>query len=162
MGSELVQSYGLTGPCLRACGIARDVRKDEPYGIYARLDFEVPVGENGDCFDRYTVRMREMKQSLRLIEAAVRDIPAGPVMAAKVPKRIRPPAGDYYFGAESARGHFGIYTYSDGSDIPFRMKLRTPSFVNVSTMCRVLTGTMLADTVAILGSIDIVIPEIDR
>lgn len=163
MGGELIQSYGLTGPCLRASGIARDVRKDEPYGIYERLDFDVPVGgPDGDCFDRYTVRMREMKQSLWLIEAAVRDIPAGPVMAPKVPKRIRPPAGDYYFGVESARGHFGIYIYSDGSDIPFRMKLRTPSFVNVSTMCRVLAGTMLADMVAILGSIDIVIPEIDR
>jgi NADH-quinone oxidoreductase subunit D len=163
MGAALVQSYGLTGPCLRASGIARDVRKDEPYGIYDRFDFDVPVGgAHGDCFDRYTVRMAEMKQSLRLIEAAVRDIPEGPVMAPKVPKRIKPPAGDYYFGVESARGHFGIYTYSDGSDTPFRMKLRTPSFVNVSTMCRVLAGTMLADMVAILGSIDIVIPEIDR
>ena len=89
---------------------------------------------------------------------------AFPVLALleKVPKRIRPPAGDYYFGVEAARGHFGIYIYSDGSDTPFRMKLRTPSFVNVSTMCRVLAGTMLADMVAILGSIDIVIPEIDR
>ena len=159
---ELAQSYGLTGPCLRATGMERDVRKDEPYGIYERLDFEVPVRRDGDCFDRHSVRMAEMEQSLRLVEQALSAIPEGPVMAAKVPKRIRPPAGDYYFAAESARGHFGIYIYSDGSDIPFRMKLRTPSFVNVSTLSSVLEGSLMADTIATLGSIDVVIPEIDR
>ena len=152
------------GPCLRASGMAHDVRKDEPYGIYDRLEFEVPVGVsgNGDCFDRYTVRMAEMEQSMRLIEQAVRDIPDGPVMAAKVPKKVKPPAGDYYFAVESARGHFGMYICSDGTDTPFRIKLRTPSFVHVSTMTEALVGTMLADTISILGSIDIVIPDIDR
>ena len=159
---EIAARYAVTGPCLRALGQARDVRKDEPYGIYERFDFTVPTCEKGDCFDRSTVRMEEMRQSLAIIEQALRDIPSGPVMAAKVPKRIRPPEGEYHFGVESARGHFGIYIVSDGSDIPFRMKLRTPSFAHISTMPEVLVGTMLADTVAILGSIDIVIPEIDR
>jgi NADH-quinone oxidoreductase subunit D len=108
------------------------------------------------------VRMSEMEQSIGLVEQAMRDIPDGPIMAAKVPKRIRPPAGDHYFAVESARGHFGIYIHSDGSDVPLRLKLRTPSFVSVSTMPVVLPGTLLADTVAILGSIDIIISEIDR
>ena len=162
MGEELGLDYGVTGPCLRAAGIARDVRKDEPYGIYDRLEFEVPTGAGGDCFDRHTVRMSEMEQCLRLIEQALRGIPEGPVQAPKVPKRIRPPAGDHYFACESARGHFGIYIRSDGTDVPVRVKLRTPSFANVSTMPAVLPGTMLADTVAILGSVDVVIPEIDR
>jgi NADH-quinone oxidoreductase subunit D len=162
MGADLATSYGLTGPCLRAAGVARDVRREEPYGIYDRLAFDVPTAQEGDCFGRHMVRMSEMEQSIGLIEQALRDIPDGPYMAAKVPKRIRPPAGDHYFACESGRGHFGIYIHSDGSDVPLRMKLRTPSFACVSTMPVVLPGTMLADTVAILGSIDIVIPEIDR
>ncbi|MDP7631325.1 MAG: NADH-quinone oxidoreductase subunit D, partial [Candidatus Latescibacteria bacterium] len=132
-------------------------------GGYDRFDFDVPVGQRGgDCFDRHTVRMEEMRQSLRIIDQALACLPDGPIMAAKVPKRIRPPAGDHYFAVESARGHFGMLITSDGTDIPVRHKLRTPSFVNVSTMPVVLPGTMLADTVAILGSIDIVVPEIDR
>lgn len=162
MGADLGLSYGVTGPCLRAAGVARDVRKDEPYGIYDRFEFEVPTEVEGDCFGRHMVRMSEMEQSIGLVEQAMRDIPDGPIMAAKVPKRIRPPAGDHYFAVESARGHFGIYIHSDGSDVPLRLKLRTPSFVSVSTMPVVLPGTLLADTVAILGSIDIIISEIDR
>ena len=162
MGADLGLSYGVTGPCLRAAGVARDVRKDEPYGIYDRFEFEVPTEVEGDCFGRHMVRMSEMEQSIGLVEQAMRDIPDGPIMAAKVPKRIRPPAGDHYFAVESARGHFGIYIHSDGSDVPLRLKLRTPSFVSVSTMPVVLPGTLLADTVAILGSIDISISEIDR
>jgi NADH-quinone oxidoreductase subunit D len=106
--------------------------------------------------------MEEMVQSMRISEQALACIPEGPIMAPKAPKRFRPPAGDYYFAVESARGHFGIFITSDGSDVPVRNKLRTPSFVNVSTMPIVLPGTMLADTVAVLGSIDIVVPEIDR
>ena len=159
---DLVQGFGLSGPCLRAAGVVRDVRKDEPYGIYDRFDFEVPVRESGCCFARHSVRMAEMEQSLRLIEQALRGIPDGPVMAAKVPRKIRPPSGDYYHAVESARGHFGMYICSDGTDTPFRIKLRTPSFVNVATLTQALVGTTLADTVSILGSLDIVIPEIDR
>lgn len=162
MGADLALDYAVTGPCLRAAGIASDVRKDEPYGIYDRFDFDVVTAEGGDCFARHMVRMGEMEQSLGIIEQAVRDIPEGPVLAPKVPKRIRPPEGEHYFAVEAARGHFGMYIRSDGTDVPVRQKLRTPSFVHVSTMPAVLPGTMLADTVAILGSIDIVIPEIDR
>jgi NADH-quinone oxidoreductase subunit D len=158
----LVQDYALSGPCLRAMGVSRDVRRDEPYGLYASLDFDLPLGERGDCFDRACVRMGEMRQSLRLIEQALSRIPEGPVMAAKVPKRIRPPAGEYQFAVESARGRFQQYLVSDGSDVPVRLKLSTPSFVNISAMPAVMPGTMLADAVAILGSIDIVVPEIDR
>ena len=159
---ELIQHYALSGPCLRAMGFARDVRKDEPYGIYERFDFEVQLGQRGDCFDRSTVRMGEMQQSLDIIEQALKELPDGPIMAAKVPKRIRPPEGDHHFAVESARGRFQHYIVSDGSDIPVRHKLSTPSFVNISTMPQVMPGTMLADAVAILGSIDIVVPEIDR
>lgn len=162
MGADLALDYGVSGPCLRAAGVARDVRKDEPYGIYDRFDFDVVTAEAGDCFARHMVRMGEMEQSLKIIEQAVRDIPDGDVLAAKVPKRIRPPEGEHYFAVESARGHFGMYFSSDGTDVPVRLKLRTPSFVHVGTMPVVLPGTMLADTVSILGSIDIVIPEIDR
>ncbi len=162
MGSHLAQDYGVSGPCLRAAGVARDVRKDEPYGIYDRFECDVITAETGDCFGRHMVRMGEMEQSLRIIEQAVRDIPDGDVLAPKVPKRIRPPEGEHYFAVESARGHFGMYLSSDGTDVPVRLKLRTPSFVHVGAMPVVLPGTMLADTVAILGSIDIVIPEIDR
>jgi NADH-quinone oxidoreductase subunit D len=154
--------YGVTGPCLRASGVGYDVRKAEPYGIYDRFDFEVPVGRSGDNFDRYIVRVRELEQSCRIIDQALDAIPPGPVMAEKVPKKFKPPAGELYFAAESARGQFGIYMVSDGSDIPVRIKLRTPSFSNLSAMPEVFGGTMVADTIAILGSIDIVLPEVDR
>jgi NADH-quinone oxidoreductase subunit D len=162
MGADLALDYAISGPCLRAAGVARDVRKDEPYGIYDRFDFDVVTASEGDCFARHMVRMGEMEQSLRIVEQALRDIPDGEVLAPKVPKRIRPPEGEHYFACESGRGHFGVYLRSDGTDVPVRMKLRTPSYAHVSTMPVVLPGTMLADTVAILGSIDIVIPEIDR
>ncbi|MFT5088310.1 MAG: NADH-quinone oxidoreductase subunit D [Candidatus Latescibacterota bacterium] len=159
---DLIQHYALSGPSLRAMGIAADVRKDEPYGIYDRFEFEVPTQQAGDCFARSLIRMEEMRQSLKIIAQALRDIPSGPIMAAKVPKRLRPPAGQYCFSVESARGRYQHYIVSDGSDVPFRHKLTTPSFVNVSTMSKVMAGNMLSDAVAILGSIDIVVPEIDR
>lgn len=161
-GQDLIQKYGLSGPSLRAMGHANDIRKDEPYGIYDRFEFDIPTQKEGDCFARTLVRMDEMHQSVRIIEQAVKDIPDGPFMAAKVPKRIRPDEGEYHFCVESARGNFGIYIVSDGSDIPYRMKLRTPSFANMATMPDVMKGTLLSDAVAILGSIDIVVPEIDR
>ncbi len=159
---HLIQNYALSGPCLRAMGNDRDVRKDEPYSIYERLDFEIPTRTGGDCFDRSIVRMEEMRQSLHLIEQALLNIADGPIMAAKVPKRIRPPKGEYCFSVESARGRYQHFIVSDGSDVPFRHKLTTPSFVNISVMSEVMRGTMLSDAVAILGSIDIVVPEIDR
>ena len=154
--------YGITGPTLRSVGIAADVRKDEPYGIYDRFDFEVPTSEVGDVLSRYDLRVREIEESLKIIEQAVAGIPSGPVMVAKPKKKIKLPKGRFYHAVESPRGLFGTYIASDGTDVPYRMKLRTPSFSNLSSMPEVLQETMIADTIAIIGSIDIVLPEIDR
>jgi NADH-quinone oxidoreductase subunit D len=160
--AHTARRYGVTGPCLRAAGVAYDVRRAEPYGLYDRFDFDVPIGHRGDVWDRYVVRLQEVEQSCRIIEQAVRGIPEGPFQADKMPKKWKLPEGEFYFAVESARGHFGTYIVSDGTDIPVKMKLRTPSFSNLSAMSEVLAGTMLADTIAILGSIDVVLPEIDR
>jgi len=160
--TQVAFDYGITGPCARASGIDYDVRRAEPYGIYDRFDFEVPTATSGDTLARFDVRVREMEQSLRIIDQAVRDIPEGPIMPAKTPKRFKPAEGEYYFAVESARGQFGIYILSDGSETPAKMKLRTPSFSNLSSAPDLLRGTMVADTIAIVGSIDIVMPEIDR
>ena len=162
MSEELALRYGVTGPCLRACGVPYDVRKAEPYGGYDRFDFDVPVGAKGDAMDRFMVRIAEIEQSCRIIEQALAVLPDGPIMPAKTPKRFKPPAGEYYFAVESARGHFGQYIVSDGSDRPARLKLRTPSFSNLSAMPDVLPGTLIADTITIIGSIDIIMPEVDR
>jgi NADH-quinone oxidoreductase subunit D len=162
MDVDLARRYGVTGPCLRACGVGHDLRKDEPYGIYDRFDFEVPTRQEGDAMARYLVRIDEIEQSLNLVDQALDGLPEGPVLSKKVTQRVRPPAGESYFAAESARGHFGIYIVSDGSEIPVRVKLRTPSFSNLATMKDVLTDTMIADTIAIVGSVDVVMPEIDR
>ncbi len=159
---ELAQDFALTGPILRAMGHKRDVRRDEPYGIYDKFDFDIPTLNGADTFDRFLIRVEEMHQSLSIVEQAVSRIPDGPVMAPKVPRKIKPPKGEYYFAVESARGHFGMFIVSDGTEIPYRIHLRTPSFANLSSLRSVLRGTMIADTVAILGSIDIVLPEIDR
>lgn len=162
MDAETAAEFAVTGPCLRASGEPRDVRKDEPYGYYDKFEFDIPTRTGGDCYDRFMVRVDEIRQSLSLVEQAVNAIPDGPVMAPKVPRKIAPSKGEYYFAVESARGHFGMFIVSDGSEIPYRMHFRTPSFSNLATMRKVLVGTSISDTVAILGSIDIVLPEIDR
>ena len=154
--------HAVTGSCLRASGVGYDVRRAEPYGIYDRFDFDIPTSEVGDSFARFQVRVAEVEQSLRIIEQAVRDIPDGPIMPKKSPKRFKVPKGEYYFAVESARGHYGTYIVADGTDIPVKIKLRTPSFSNLAAMTDVLPGTMVADTITILGSIDLVLPEIDR
>ena len=154
--------YGMTGPCLRACGVDYDVRRAEPYGIYDRFDFDIPTETQGDCMARYHVRMREIAESCRIIDQALDGLPEGLIMPAKPKKKFKPPKGEYYFAVESARGHFGMYIVSDGTDTPFKHKLRTPSFANLSSMPEVLPGTPVADTIAIVGSIDVVMPEIDR
>ncbi|MBI5154479.1 NADH-quinone oxidoreductase subunit D [Candidatus Poribacteria bacterium] len=162
MKPEIARMFGVTGPCLRGMGISYDVRKAEPYGIYDRFDFEIPTAAESDCFARFIVRVREMEQSIRIIQQALAKIPEGPIMPAKVAKKFKPAEGEYYFAVESARGQFGMFIVSDGSETPFRIHLRTPSFANLATMRVALPGTQMADTVAILGSIDIVLPEIDR
>jgi len=155
-------AYGVTGPPLRAAGVAYDVRRAEPYGIYDRFEFAIPTATGGDCLARYDVRIREIEESLKIVEQAVAKMPAGPIMPDKPKKKFKPPAGESYFAVEAARGHFGMYLVSDGSEIPFKLKLRTPSFSNLASMPAVLRNTMIADTIAIVGSLDIVLPEIDR
>ncbi|MCK9375911.1 MAG: NADH-quinone oxidoreductase subunit D [Syntrophobacterales bacterium] len=154
--------YGITGPNLRGSGIPYDIRKSEPYSAYPLFDFEIPIGSKGDIFDRYLVRLQEMEQSCRIIEQALDKLPNGPIMAEKVPKRIKPPVGEVYQAVETARGEFGIYIVSQGDVKPYRVKLRVPSFANLSLFPELAVDTLVADLVAILGSVDVVIPEIDR
>lgn len=159
---ELALKYGVTGPNLRGSGIPYDIRKSEPFSAYPEFDFEIPVGERGDIMDRYLVRLREMEQSCRIIEQALAKLPSGPIMAEKVPKRLKPPEGEVYTAVETARGEFGIYVVSKGDVKPYRVKLRVPSYANLAILPELIKDTMVADAIAILGSIDLVIPEIDR
>ncbi|MEW6334063.1 MAG: NADH-quinone oxidoreductase subunit C [Thermodesulfobacteriota bacterium] len=159
---EQARKFGVAGPVLRSAGIASDMRKEEPYSGYDALDFTVPVGGRGDALDTYVVRLTEMENSLRIIEQALARLPGGPYMAEKVPKKLKPPPGDLYHVVETPRGELGIYIVSDESDRPLRMKWRVPSFSNLMVFPELSRGTLLADAVAILGSLDLVIPEIDR
>jgi len=159
---EQCVQYGLTGPMVRGSGIAYDIRKSEPYSAYPEFDFEIPIGDNGDVYDRYIVRIREMEQSLRIMEQALNKLPEGPIMAEKVPKRLKPAAGEVYQAVETARGEFGCYIVSQGDIKPYRIKLRVPSFANLSILPEASVDNLVADVVAILGSIDVVVPEVDR
>ncbi len=164
---KVALNYAASGPVLRGSGVKWDLRKNDPYSIYDKFDFEIPVGSGemgtlGDCWDRYIVRVREMEQSLRIIEQALEGMPdEGDVMAA-IPKRIRPKAGDIYVRTESPRGELGYYIVSDKSASPFRVKARAPSFVHLSMLPAISKGALIADMVAIVGSIDIVLGEVDR
>ena len=159
--AETAIDYGFTGPCLRACGVPYDVRKAEPYSVYDRFDFDVPVGIDGDSWERYYVRVQEMYQSLSIIEQALEQIPSGPV-AALGRRLIRPPKGDVYVRSENPRGEIGVYLVSDGSDKPYRLKVRPPSFCNLSALKHMLKDSWVADAVIILGSLDIILGEVDR
>ncbi len=159
-------AYGLTGPNLRGSGVKFDLRRDEPYSVYPKLEFDVCVGTGergvlGDCFDRYMVRINEMRQSVRILRQAVAQIPEGPVMA-KVPRMFKPAAGEVYFRSECPRGETGFYIISDGTVNPFRLKIRAGSFVSMNIFETVTRGLMIADIVAVIGSFDIILPEIDR
>ena len=153
--------YGWTGPCLRACGVAYDVRRAEPYSIYDRFSFDIPVGRDGDSWDRYYMRLLEIYQSISIIEQAVQDLPSGPVLSGGR-RLIRPPKGDVYVQAENPRGEVGVYLVSDGSDKPYRVKVRPPSFCNLSALRHLVKDAYVADAVVILGSLDIVLGEVDR
>jgi NADH-quinone oxidoreductase subunit D len=164
--ADVAINYGVSGPVLRGSGVKWDLRKNDPYSIYPRLQFEIPVGEGkmgtvGDCWDRYMVRVHEMEQSLNIIEQAVEQIPPGDVQSA-IPKRIRPEASEVYGRTETPKGELGYYIVSDGTASPFRVKVKSPCFVNLSALPAMSRGAMVADIVAILGSIDIVLGEIDR
>ena len=154
-------ALGVTGPVLRASGVKWDLRKAQPYSGYNNFDFEIPVGENGDTFDRYMVRIKEMHQSLRIIEQAVDGIPEGPIMA-KVPKVIKPPVGEIYQSIEAPKGELGYFIVSDGSTQPYRVRVRPPSFVNLQALDVMVRGMLVADVVAVIGTIDIVLGEVDR
>jgi NADH-quinone oxidoreductase subunit D len=158
---EKAIEYGLSGPSIRGSNIVIDVRKDEPYGVYSKFNFEIPVGNNGDTWDRCKVRMDEIRQSAAIIRQAIETLPAGEVMA-KVPKVIKPAPGEVYTRVEGPRGDIGLYLVSDGSDKPYRIKMRMPSFSNLSAIKELIIGYKVADVVAILGSLDVIIPEIDR
>jgi NADH-quinone oxidoreductase subunit D len=154
-------AIGVTGPVLRASGVKWDLRKAQPYSSYSDFDFEIPTGENGDTFDRYIVRMLEMRQSLRIIEQAVNGIPEGAIMA-KVPKVIKPPVGEIYQSIEAPKGELGYFIVSDGSTQPYRVRVRPPSFVNLQALDLMVRGMLVADVVAVIGTIDIVLGEVDR
>lgn len=179
-------NYGLTGPNLRASGVDRDLRKDNPYLGYDKYDFDVPIGENGDCYDRYLVRMEEMRQSIKIIRQVLADFPEGDINVVNskstLPEKervlmnmeelihhfivatqgIEAPAGEVYFAAENPKGELGFYIHSKGGGVPNRLKIRSPSFVNLSICSELLKGHMVSDIPAILGSLDFVMGECDR
>lgn len=151
----------LTGPALRGSGVPWDLRKAEPYDVYDRLDFEIPVGRGGDVYDRFMVRFEETKQSTRIIKQAMDQIPDGPHKT-QIPLALRPEPGEVYGRIESPRGELGFYLVSDGSPAPYRFHIRAPSFINLSLLRQLAVGSTLPDAVVTLGSIDIVVGEIDR
>ena len=179
-------AYGLSGPNLRGSGVDHDLRKKHPYLDYEKYDFEIPIGLTGDCYDRYLVRMEEIRQSVRILEQVVESLPAGPInhhdpkstlpdkvaVLTKMEELIHhflvvtegvdAPAGEIYFGAENPKGELGFYIYSKGGGVPYRLKIRSPSFVNLSIMQKIIPGHMVSDVVGILGSMDPVFGEVDR
>ena len=161
LNGEDCKALGITGPVLRAAGVKWDLRKAQPYEAYSKFDFEIPVGEHGDTYDRYLVRIREMYQSLRIIRQAVDSIPEGPIMA-KVPKIIKPAVGEVYHSIEAPKGELGYFIVSDGSTQPYRMRIRPPSFVNLQGLDKMVRGMLMADVVAVIGTLDIVLGEVDR
>jgi NADH-quinone oxidoreductase subunit D len=186
ISAEDAITWGMTGPNLRGSGVTRDLRKDNPYLGYENYDFDIPIGENGDCYDRYLCRMEEMRQSIRIIRQVIADLPGGSVNVADsknmLPAKdkvltsmeelihhfivatqgIEAPAGEIYFGAENPKGELGFYINSKGGGVPHRMKIRSPSFVNLSILSHLMPGHMISDVPAILGSLDFVMGECDR
>ena len=138
-----------------------DLRKAQPYESYKAFDFEIPTGVNGDTYDRYLVRIEEMRQAVRIIRQAVEGLPSGPIMA-KVPKVIKPPVGEVYHSIEAPKGELGYFIVSDGSTQPYRIRVRPPSFVNLQALDKMVRGLLVADVVAVIGTLDIVLGEVDR
>ena len=154
-------ALGVTGPVLRASGVKWDIRKAMPYAAYDQYKFEIPTGKNGDTFDRYIVRLKEMRQSRLICLQAVGNIPSGPIMA-RIGKVLKPPPGEVYHGIEAPKGELGYYVVSDGTTQPYRVRVRPPSFINLQAFDRMARGALVADVVAIIGTIDIVLGEVDR
>ncbi len=166
VSADMAKAYNLVGPNLRGSGVNYDLRKNRPYSVYEDFDFDVPVGSGeqgtvGDCWDRYMARIRECRESAKILRQAVAQIPEGPVIA-KVPRNFKPPAGDTHIRVETARGDMSWYVVSDGSEYPYRVHVRTGSFAAMSIIDKLAHGLMIADLVAVIASFDIVAPEVDR
>jgi NADH-quinone oxidoreductase subunit D len=158
---DVAAAYGLSGPNLRASGVGFDLRKVSNYLPYDKFSFEIPVGAAGDCWDRWSVRLAEIRQSARIIQQAIDGIPSGPLQA-KVPKIIKVPKGETYVRAENPKGEMGYYLVSDGGQGPYRLKIRSASFSNISILPWLLEGTLIPDIIAIMGSLDFVLGDVDR
>ncbi len=160
---ELAVNAGVTGPMLRASGVNYDIRKVDAYGVYGRMDFRVPLGERGDVFDRYMIRILEMRESLKILDQALRDIPDGPILNLNAKLRnLRPKPGEAYGRIEGPKGELGFYLISDGGPNPYRYRVRPPSLINLTVLEDMCLGQTIADAVVILGSVDIVLGEVDR
>jgi NADH-quinone oxidoreductase subunit C/D len=159
---EQAINYSTAGPVLRASGVAYDIRRVAPYSIYDRFDFKVVVGDKGDLYDRYFVRLQEMRESARILKQAVREIPAGPILPGKKSYQIKVPAGEAYSRVENPKGELGYYVVADGSPTAYRYHVRSPSFINLTALEAMCLGHTIADVVGILGSLDIVLGEVDR
>jgi len=161
LSAEDAVAYGVTGPVLRGSGVKWDIRKVQPYEAYDKVEFEVPTGTHGDTYDRYLVRMQEMRQSVRIIRQCVDRLAPGPIFG-KVGKVIKPPAGEVYHSIEAPKGELGYFVVSDGSTNPYRVRVRPPSFVNLQALDIMIRGHLIADVVAVIGTLDIVLGEVDR
>ena len=161
LSAEDAIALGVSGPVLRASGVQWDIRKVMPYAAYDQYDFKIPTGPNGDTYDRYLVRMEEMRQSNRICLQAIENIPVGPIMA-RVGKVLKPAPGEVYHSIEAPKGELGYYIVSDGTTQPYRVRVRPPSFINLQAFDKMARGSLVADVVAIIGTIDIVLGEVDR
>jgi len=160
--SEVATAFGCSGPIIQASGIPMDSRKDDPYEKYAEVEFDVPVGQNGDCYDRLWVLVQRMWESCKIVEQCMDRLPPGQFVSPKLPKKIKVPEGEIYVRTENPLGLMGYYVVGDGGDYPYRMKMRTASFSNVAMIPSILPGTLVPDLIAILGSIFFVVGDVDR
>jgi NADH-quinone oxidoreductase subunit D len=158
---DLAINASVSGPVLRASGVKWDIRKADPYSVYDRFDFEIPTGKIGDTYDRYWVRIQEMRQSVRIVKQAMKQLPEGEVRT-RVPAMLRPPKGEAYGHIEAPKGELGFYLISDGSPNPYRFKIRAPALMNLTVLRDLCLGWKLADAMVIFGSIDICLGEVDR
>ena len=161
LSAEDAVAYGVTGPVLRGSGVKWDIRKAQPYEAYDKVEFEVPTGAHGDTYDRYIVRIQEMRQCVRIIRQCVERLAPGPILG-KVGKVIKPPVGEVYHSIEAPKGELGYFVVSDGSTNPYRVRVRPPSFVNLQALDIMIRGHLIADVVAVIGTLDIVLGEVDR
>jgi len=158
---EKAINISASGPVLRASGVKRDIRKADPYSVYDRFEFDIPTGTAGDCYDRYRMKIEEMRQSVHILKQAVKQLPPGEIMS-KVPQRLHPPVGETYGHIEAPKGELGFYIVSDNSIAPYRLHIRPPSLINLTALCEMIIGWKVADLILIFGSIDICMGEVDR